>query len=94
MVGAGWTGQGNKNVTPTVPSTSGATIENSKLGITMDLLELAAKQKMNTDLRRSVFCILMASEDYLDAVSKLVTLGLKSKTKDIVYPALLSPLLV
>ena len=36
------------------------------------LLKLAAKQRMNTDLRRSIFCIIMGSDDYQDAFEKLV----------------------
>lgn len=82
-MGSGWAGQAKQAATP--PPTSAALIDNKQLGITVDLLKLAEKQKMNTELRRAVFCILMSSEDYLDAVSKLVVLGLKSKTKDIVY---------
>jgi len=40
------------------------------------LLALAAKQRMNTDLRRSVFCIIMGSDDCQDAFEKLVRGGL------------------
>lgn len=36
------------------------------------LLKLAMKQRMNTDLRRSIFCIIMGSDDYEDAFEKLV----------------------
>jgi nucleolar MIF4G domain-containing protein 1 len=36
------------------------------------LLKLAAKQRMNTDLRRSIFCIIMGSDDCQDAFEKLV----------------------
>eukprot|EP00232_Nephroselmis_pyriformis_P028278 CAMPEP_0182860634 /NCGR_PEP_ID=MMETSP0034_2-20130328/5026_1 /TAXON_ID=156128 /ORGANISM="Nephroselmis pyriformis, Strain CCMP717" /LENGTH=210 /DNA_ID=CAMNT_0024992455 /DNA_START=348 /DNA_END=980 /DNA_ORIENTATION=- len=32
---------------------------------------------MNTDVRRAVFCVVMGSEDYLDAFEKLLRLGLK-----------------
>ncbi len=38
----------------------------------MKLLKLAAKQRMNTDLRRSIFCIIMGSDDCQDALEKLV----------------------
>lgn len=36
------------------------------------LLKLAAKQRMNTDLRRNIFCIIMGSDDCQDAFEKLV----------------------
>ncbi|XP_058064783.1 nucleolar MIF4G domain-containing protein 1 homolog isoform X2 [Anopheles bellator] len=41
------------------------------------LLELARQQRMNTDDRRNVFCILMSAEDYLDAFEKLLRLSIK-----------------
>ncbi|XP_055390573.1 nucleolar MIF4G domain-containing protein 1 homolog [Condylostylus longicornis] len=41
------------------------------------LLELAKKQRMNTDDRRNIFCIIMGSEDYLDAFDKLLHLSVK-----------------
>lgn len=36
------------------------------------VLELARKQRMNTDIRKNIFCIIMTSEDYLDAFEKLL----------------------
>lgn len=42
-----------------------------------ELLRLAAKQRMNTDVRRAVFCIVMGSEDYVDASERLLRLPLK-----------------
>lgn len=42
-----------------------------------DLLQLAAKQRMNTDVRRAVFCVIMGAEDYVDAFEKLLRLPLK-----------------
>ncbi|KAG7488473.1 hypothetical protein MATL_G00034590 [Megalops atlanticus] len=43
------------------------------------VLDLARKQRMNTDIRRNIFCVLMTSEDYLDAFEKLLRLGLKDQ---------------
>ncbi|KIY51919.1 ARM repeat-containing protein [Fistulina hepatica ATCC 64428] len=40
------------------------------------LLRLAKKQGMNTDIRRSIFVVLMSSEDYVDACDRLSQLGL------------------
>lgn len=46
------------------------------------LLKLATKYRMNTDIRRSIFCIVMGSMDYEDAFEKLVRAGmLKSRTE-------------
>lgn len=43
------------------------------------VLDLARKQRMNTEVRRNIFCVLMTSEDYLDAFEKLLRMGLKDK---------------
>ncbi|KAJ3092289.1 suppressor of glycerol defect [Quaeritorhiza haematococci] len=43
------------------------------------LLKLARQQGMNTDVRRSIFVVLMSSEDCLDAFERLNKLGLKDK---------------
>ncbi|XP_051960008.1 nucleolar MIF4G domain-containing protein 1 [Xyrauchen texanus] len=43
------------------------------------MLELARKQRMNTDIRRNIFCVIMSSEDFLDAFEKLLRLGLKDQ---------------
>ncbi|KAI5122764.1 hypothetical protein M0805_009846 [Coniferiporia weirii] len=40
------------------------------------LLKLAKKQGMNTDVRRSVFVVLMSSDDYVDACDRLAQLNL------------------
>lgn len=36
------------------------------------VLDLARKQRMNTEIRRNIFCVIMTSEDYLDAFEKLL----------------------
>ncbi|CAL8322325.1 unnamed protein product [Boreogadus saida] len=43
------------------------------------VLEQARKQRMNTDVRRNIFCVVMTSEDYLDAYEKLIRMGLKDQ---------------
>lgn len=43
------------------------------------LLQLAASQRMNTDARRAIFCIIMSGEDYVDAFEKLLRLDLPAK---------------
>uniref|UniRef100_A0A671M828 Nucleolar MIF4G domain-containing protein 1-like n=1 Tax=Sinocyclocheilus anshuiensis TaxID=1608454 RepID=A0A671M828_9TELE len=75
IVGSSWSGapmiddHGNKTTTP---ATKGEQYSSK-------MLELAHKQRMNTDIRRNIFCVLMSSEDYLDAFEKLLRLGLKDQ---------------
>jgi nucleolar MIF4G domain-containing protein 1 len=42
-----------------------------------NLLALAREQRMNTDFRRAVFCIVMGAEDFADALAKLMKLHIK-----------------
>ena len=41
-----------------------------------DLMGLANEQRMNTKLRKSIFCVLMGASDYMDAFEKLLKLNL------------------
>ncbi|XP_036452699.1 LOW QUALITY PROTEIN: nucleolar MIF4G domain-containing protein 1 [Colossoma macropomum] len=82
IVGSSWSGapmigdQGNK----TTPQPAKGEQFSAKV------LELARKQRMNTDIRRNIFCVIMTSEDYLDAFEKLLRLGLKGQQeRDIVH---------
>lgn len=43
------------------------------------MLQLAAAQRMNTDARKAIFCIIMSGEDYIDAFEKLLRLDLSGK---------------
>ncbi|MCO5609437.1 hypothetical protein L7F22_063663 [Adiantum nelumboides] len=43
------------------------------------MLQLAALQKMNTEIRRAIFCVVMSGEDYMDAFEKLLRIKLKGK---------------
>lgn len=43
------------------------------------MLQLAAAQRMNTDARKAIFCIIMSGEDYIDAFEKLLRLDLPGK---------------
>nr|XP_057915916.1 nucleolar MIF4G domain-containing protein 1 [Doryrhamphus excisus] len=75
IVGSSWSGapmigqQGNLT-----SNTSGSEGQYSA-----KVLELARKQRMNTEVRRNIFCVLMTSEDFLDAFEKLLRMGLKDK---------------
>ncbi|XP_061343317.1 uncharacterized protein LOC133289407 [Gastrolobium bilobum] len=46
---------------------------------TQRMLQLAAAQKMNTDARRAIFCIIMSGDDYIDAFEKLLRMELPGK---------------
>lgn len=46
---------------------------------TQKLMQLAAAQRMNTDTRRAIFCIIMSGEDYIDTFEKILKLGLSGK---------------
>jgi len=43
------------------------------------MLQLAAAQRMNTDARRALFCIVMSAADYEDAFEKILRLKLPGK---------------
>lgn len=67
-----------------VASTTG-NIEEVKTSINKEtseaqkLLQLATSQRMNTDIRRALFCIIMSGEDYIDAFEKILRLDLSGK---------------
>ncbi|TNN73379.1 Nucleolar MIF4G domain-containing protein 1 [Liparis tanakae] len=75
IVGSSWRGapmigeQGNE---ASKPSTAGGQFS-------ANVLELARKQRMNTEVRKNIFCVIMTSEDYMDAFEKLLRMGLKDK---------------
>lgn len=53
------------------------------------LLKLAKKQGMNTDVRRSIFVVLMSSEDYVDACERLSHLKISDQQRPEVVRVLL-----
>ncbi|XP_007433909.1 nucleolar MIF4G domain-containing protein 1, partial [Python bivittatus] len=74
IVGSSWTGA------PMVDSTSNKIDQILPVGkVSSKILKLAHKQRMNTDIRRNIFCILMTSEDFLDAFENLLKLKLKDQ---------------
>ncbi|XP_050347733.1 nucleolar MIF4G domain-containing protein 1 homolog isoform X2 [Nymphalis io] len=81
VVGSAWEGNRIQEAEPTakpLPSTD------------QKLLELARQQRMNTDVRRSIFCVIMSAEDYMDAFEKLQHLGLKGQQEREVVHVLLA----
>ncbi|XP_029866095.1 nucleolar MIF4G domain-containing protein 1 isoform X1 [Aquila chrysaetos chrysaetos] len=74
IVGSSWSGA------PMIDDTNSKTQQKLRIGkVSSKIMELARKQRMNTDIRRSIFCVLMTSEDFLDAFEKLLKLGLKDQ---------------
>lgn len=71
LVGAGWSG--NPLVERQTASTTTSKKKQAKTDLEDEevLLELARKQGMNTDVRRSTFVVLLTSEDYVHACDRL-----------------------
>jgi hypothetical protein len=76
LVGHGWKGD-QKKKEPKASSSASAVVLDGKRE--EKLLALARKHKMNTDVRRALFCVIMGSADYLDAYIKIHKLGLTRK---------------
>lgn len=74
IVGSAWSGA------PMIDSSQQKAPQKALTGtVSAKMLELARKQRMNTDVRRNIFCTIMTSEDFLDAFEKLLKLGLKDQ---------------
>ncbi|KAI9822293.1 MAG: suppressor of glycerol defect [Pycnora praestabilis] len=82
LVGASWKDDDRGYEESTVSSLprselrSGNETENLDSG-TANLLQLAREQRMNTDIRRSIFITIMSASDYRDAHLRLMKLRLK-----------------
>ncbi|XP_043791161.1 nucleolar MIF4G domain-containing protein 1 homolog [Apis laboriosa] len=72
IIGSAWSGSNNINDKTNLK-------EHNNFNFSIQILKLAQKQRMNTDIRKNIFCILMTAEDYLDAFEKLHHLGLKDQ---------------
>ncbi|KRZ94677.1 Nucleolar MIF4G domain-containing protein 1 [Trichinella sp. T8] len=53
--------------------------DSNQFNYSEDLLRLAKKNRMNTDLKRNIFCCILSAEDYLNAFEKLLKLNLSDK---------------
>ncbi|KAI8812782.1 hypothetical protein BJ742DRAFT_912049 [Cladochytrium replicatum] len=86
LVGAAWAGRSDDDdeAGNNINKVKKWTTEIEK-GSSGDLVSLARKQKMNTEVRRNIFVSLMSSEDCVDAFEKVNKLGLNEKQeRDIV----------
>ncbi|CAA0818758.1 MIF4G domain-containing protein / MA3 domain-containing protein [Striga hermonthica] len=75
--GQWWSSGDNSSTAENVEEVAG-TID-KEIPETKKMLQLAASQRMNTDARRAIFCIIMSGEDYIDAFEKLLRLDLPGK---------------
>ncbi|KAK0193837.1 hypothetical protein F5146DRAFT_1101683 [Armillaria mellea] len=73
LVGAAW---GGDPLVDRQDTQKQAASGSSSVTSSSALLKLARKQGMNTDIRRSIFVVLMSSEDYVDACDRLSQLNL------------------
>jgi nucleolar MIF4G domain-containing protein 1 len=80
LVGASWSGLATDEAFEPKANLfdkgSGLPVEESGIS---DLAQLAKEQRMNTDVRRSVFVAMMSASDYQDAYTRLMKLNLKRK---------------
>ncbi|GBM40635.1 Nucleolar MIF4G domain-containing protein 1 [Araneus ventricosus] len=77
IVGSAWA-ESDDNDSKKLQAVKGNQL-NLKTEVSEKILELARKQHMNTDVRKTIFCIIMTSEDYMDAFEKLLKLNLKNQ---------------
>ncbi|CAG5131202.1 unnamed protein product [Candidula unifasciata] len=84
IVGSAW--EGRKDSIENIKEAK-SKVETSVVGtVTKQLLTLAKQQGMNTDIRRHIFCILGTSEDFEDAFSRLLRLGLnRTQEREIIH---------
>ncbi|KAH7930221.1 ARM repeat-containing protein [Leucogyrophana mollusca] len=87
LVGAAWGGDPLLDQHQDAQKTGEAQVVED--GGTDALVKLSRKQGMNTDIRRSIFVVLMSSDDYLDACERLAQLSLtETQQREIIRVAL------
>ena len=87
IVGSAWEGR-QAGAAPSLPKESGVSTSTDHLNdATLKKIEqLAVKQRMNTQLRKTIFAILLTAEDYVDCFQRLLKLNLNEKQeREIVY---------
>lgn len=77
VVGSAWSGNIDDINSATKQKTNEGVIAGQRFS--EKLLKLAKEQKMNTEERRNIFCIIMGAEDYVDAFEKILHLALKDQ---------------
>ncbi|XP_071942188.1 nucleolar MIF4G domain-containing protein 1-like [Antedon mediterranea] len=79
VVGSAWTGRQHSN--------DSSNVVNKEVNqMSSKIMELSRQQRMNTDIRKTIFAVIMTAEDYIDSFEKLLRLGLKSgQEREIVH---------
>ncbi|XP_075164735.1 nucleolar MIF4G domain-containing protein 1 homolog [Haematobia irritans] len=76
VVGSAWTGNIDEMAAAQKIHKNGQTDSKTER-YSEQLLKLAKQQKMNTDERKNIFCIIMSADDYIDAFEKILHLAVK-----------------
>jgi nucleolar MIF4G domain-containing protein 1 len=94
LVGASWLDPGkqtkdeNGSDAPVVKASKNDSTTVSADDGSVDLIQLARQQGMNTDIRRAIFVTIMSASDYQDAHLRLLKLGFK-KAQELEIPRVL-----
>jgi nucleolar MIF4G domain-containing protein 1 len=94
LVGASWLDPGkqtkdeNGSDAPVVKASKNDSTTVSADDGSVDLIQLARQQGMNTDIRRAIFVTIMSASDYKDAHLRLLKLGFK-KAQELEIPRVL-----
>lgn len=78
IVGSAWTGNINEMAAAKKIADFGESTSKTQK-FSEKLLKLAKQQKMNTEERRNIFCIIMSAADYVDAFEKILHLAVKDQ---------------
>ncbi|XP_023297218.2 nucleolar MIF4G domain-containing protein 1 homolog [Lucilia cuprina] len=78
VVGSAWTGN-IKEMAAAQKKAEGDESSSKSQKFSEQLLKLAKQQKMNTEERRNIFCIIMSAADYIDAFEKILHLAVKDQ---------------
>ncbi len=83
IVGSAWTGGTPVNKKA---ADQAKCVDSSAFSYSSELLEKARQMRMNTDVRKNLFCAIMSAEDYLDAFEKVVKFPLKThKEREVAF---------
>ncbi|XP_041478481.1 nucleolar MIF4G domain-containing protein 1-like [Lytechinus variegatus] len=89
IVGSAWSGLGPRQEVSSQSSGQAEQMTGTNQEGSQKITELSRQQRMNTDIRRTIFSIIMTAEDYTDAFEKLVRLGQKGgRDREVVHVTL------
>ncbi|XP_063964837.1 nucleolar MIF4G domain-containing protein 1-like [Lytechinus pictus] len=89
IVGSAWSGLGPRQEVGSQSSGQAEQMAGNSQEGSQKITELSRQQRMNTDIRRTIFSVIMTAEDYTDAFEKLVRLGQKGgRDREVVHVTL------